>query len=178
MASLGSGSGSRQVERGNPQRPGLLLRWFFQVPLLLHRVGVRGFERIVGIDWIVVTTTGRRTGRPHTVMLDVTLYDEARHTWYVSPAYGRAADWVRNALAEPRVEVEFRGRRCRARVDDASGPEGADAMLRFIRTHPRYARVVIGMVGLVDRLDLPDDELRAGLLTTMVLAMREEGATA
>lgn len=153
-------------------------RILFRAPLLLHRLGIRGIERVLGIDWIVVTTRGRRTGRLHTVMLDVVGHDPANDTYYVQPADGRRADWVRNVAAEPEVEVEVRGRRFRAHVTDVTGPEGAEVVLRFIRGHPWYARLIVWFVGYVDDVSVPDAELRAQLERTPVLAIRADRSAA
>jgi deazaflavin-dependent oxidoreductase (nitroreductase family) len=150
---------------------GLVRRWLFRLPLVLHRVGIRGVERLIGIDWIVLTTTGRRTGMPHQVMLDVVGEDRARERWYVQPAAGRGAAWVRNVVAQPLAEAEVRGRHLHVRVRDATGPEGAEVVLRFLRAHPWYGRVIVWFVGYVDRIDRSDDDLRARLATTPVFAI-------
>jgi deazaflavin-dependent oxidoreductase (nitroreductase family) len=152
--------------------PGLVRRWLFRLPLLLHRVGIRGVERLIGIDWIVLETTGRRSGRAHTVVLDVVGRDAARDVWYVQPAYGRGAAWVRNVTAHPDAWAEIGGRRIRVRVTDVTGPEGADVVLRFLRAHPWYGRVIVWFVGYVDSVDHDDDELRARLATTPVFGIR------
>jgi len=148
-------------------------RVLYRTPVLLHRLGVRGFERLLGIDWILLTTTGRRTGLPHTVMLDVVGHDATHDAYYVSPADARG-DWVRNIRTEPRVEVSVRGRQFRGHVHEVTGPEGAEVMLRFIREHSWYAFVVNWFVGLVDRVGRSDEELRAQLETIPVFAIRPE----
>ena len=140
--------------------------------MLLHRVGIRGVERVLGIDWLLLTTTGRRSGRPHVVMLDAVGHDPATDTYYVQPAEGRRADWVRNVAANPDVTAEVRGRRFEARVADVTGPEGAEVVLHFIRTHPVYARIIVWFVRYVERVDVPDDDLRRALATTPVFAVR------
>jgi hypothetical protein len=53
-----------------------------------------------------------------------------------------------------------------------TGPEGAEVVLHFIRTHPAYARVIVWFVRYVERVDVPDDELRRALATTPVFAVR------
>jgi len=140
--------------------------------VLLHRAGIRGLERVFGIDWLLLTTTGRRSGRPHVVMLDAVGHDAASDTFYVQPADGRRADWVRNVAATPDVIAEVRGRRFEARVEDVTGPEGAEVVLHFIRAHPVCARMIVWFVGYVERVDVPDEELLAALATTPVFAIR------
>ena len=144
----------------------------YRLPLWFHRRGIRGYERILGIDWLVLTTRGRRTGKPRTVMLDVIGHDQARDVWYVQPADGRRSNWVQNLLANPEATVEVRNREFLARATEVTGAEGADVVLRFIREHPRYARLVIWFVRYVDRVDIPDDELRAKLMNVPVVALR------
>ena len=144
----------------------------YRLPLWFHRRGIRGYERILGIDWLVLTTRGRRTGKPRTVMLDVIGRDEARDVWYVQPADGRRANWVQNALANPTVSVEVRHRQFQARATDITGSEGADVVLRFIREHPLYARVIVWFIRYVDSINVADDELRQKLLNVPVIRLQ------
>ena len=145
--------------------------WLYRVPLELRRLGVYGYERVLGIEWIALTTRGRRSGRLHTVMLDVIGRDERTDTWYVSPANGRRSAWVQNVLAEPSVTVEAGRRRAAARARDATGVEGAEVFLRFVREHPRYAGLVARLVGFRDLSAASDEEARAYGETVVVIAL-------
>jgi deazaflavin-dependent oxidoreductase (nitroreductase family) len=145
--------------------------WLYRVPLLLRRIGVHGYERVLGIEWIALTTRGRRSGHLHTVMLDVIGRDEGTGTWYVSPANGRRSAWVQNVLAEPSVVVEAGRRRVAARARDATGEEGAEVFLRFGREHPRYARLVARLVGFPDPSAASEGEARAYGRSVVVIAL-------
>jgi deazaflavin-dependent oxidoreductase (nitroreductase family) len=150
-----------------------LVRALYRLPLRLRRLGVRGYERLLGVEWIALTTRGRRTGRPHTVMLDVIGREAASGGWYVQPAEPRAA-WVANARANPDVTIEFDGQPRAAHAVEVTGDEGATAVLRFIREHPRYARLVVWLVGYTESVDVPDDELHRRLRSVVVFALRPE----
>lgn len=156
-------------------RPDPLRRFLYRLPLLLDRAGLPALDgairRLLGVDWIVLETVGRRTGRPHVVVLDVIDHDAGADRYYVQPAYGDAADWVRNVRREPRVTARVGRRRFPARVRDVTGPEGADAMLRFVRAHPWYARIVAWFVGHVHGLDRSDAELRRDFAHLTTLAV-------
>jgi len=156
---------------GYPSHVRTWRRWLHRLPIQLHGLGIRGYERVLGVDWLLLTTTGRRTGRPRTVMVDAIDHDDETDTWYVQPAEPQA-DWLANLRADPRATVEVRGRRFAARAEEITGPRGADVILRFIRGHPRYARLVIALVGYVDSPDHSDDELRARLRDVPVVALR------
>jgi deazaflavin-dependent oxidoreductase (nitroreductase family) len=143
----------------------------YRLPIGLRALGVRGYERLLGVEWVVVTTRGRRSARPHTVILDVVGRAAGEDTVYVSPANGRRSDWVRNALVHPEVGLEVGGRRLRALARDATGAEGAEVMLRFVREHPRYARLVAALGAFEDVSRRPDDEVRDYLRTVVVIAL-------
>lgn len=53
-----------------------------------------------------VTTTGRRTGRPHTIEI---WFGERDGTLYLLSGGGDRSDWVRNIRNEPKVSVRIRG---------------------------------------------------------------------
>jgi deazaflavin-dependent oxidoreductase (nitroreductase family) len=84
-----------------------------------------------------LTTTGRRSGRPHRIEIWF-----ARHgdTLYLLAGGGHGADWVRNLIEDPAVEVELAGRRHRARarvlVHDDDEDLAARAMLLDKYQHP------------------------------------------
>ena len=126
----------------------------------------------MGIEWIALETRGRRSGRVHTVMLDVVGYDAEHDTCYVQPAYGRRSAWVLNVTHNPDVIARVGERRFAARVRDATGAEGAEVVLRFIRDHPWYSRVIVWFVGYVERIDRSDEELRRELAGTPVFAIQ------
>jgi deazaflavin-dependent oxidoreductase (nitroreductase family) len=92
-------------------------------PLLYRRTGGRGIAgHVLGADTILLTTTGRRSGKPRTVAL---FAFDADGRWVVIASRGgsgRVPDWALNLDAEPAVIVQV-GRQtapmtARALVDD------------------------------------------------------------
>lgn len=86
-------------------------------------------------DYCYVTTTGRVTGKPHTVEIWFALRDS---TIYILAGGRYRADWVRNALKQPAVRVriadnQFEGR---ARVVE----EGAEDLMARRMLLEKYAR--------------------------------------
>lgn len=83
-------------------RPGWLLRALFKVPALVYRALYRiGMARLLRGRMVLLTTRGRRTGRPRTCALNYAVDDG---TVYVMSGFGRT-DWIRNLEADPHVEV-------------------------------------------------------------------------
>ncbi len=117
-----------------PRRLNWFARWFLRTPMPFYRY-FPGFERIYGFQWILLTTRGRRTGKPRPVLLDLVGHDPSTDRYYVQPGWGRGCAWVRNIEADPVVEAQIGRKRFRARVVDVSGPEGATHVFAFARRH-------------------------------------------
>jgi deazaflavin-dependent oxidoreductase (nitroreductase family) len=86
----------------------------------------------------LLTTSGRTTGRPHTVPVVPVEHDGRR--WLVAP-YGPVA-WVHNARASGRVSLRY-GRTSRSYdVREAGGREAAPVLRRYVdvatKTRPYF----------------------------------------
>jgi deazaflavin-dependent oxidoreductase (nitroreductase family) len=67
------------------------------------------------LDYCYVTTTGRRTGSPHTIEIWFALHAD---TVYMLSGGGEASDWVKNVRVDPTVGLRLGDRDmiCRARI--------------------------------------------------------------
>ncbi len=70
---------------------------------------------LAALDFCFVTTTGRRSGSPHTIEIWFALEDDRL---YLLSGGGEGSDWVKNLTANPTVGVRIGDRDliCRARV--------------------------------------------------------------
>jgi deazaflavin-dependent oxidoreductase (nitroreductase family) len=78
-----------------------VMRALFRLPILFYRVGL---GRWVGKQILLLTTTGRKTGKLRVTALGYG-YDGATDTYQVMTGWGGKTDWLRNALANPRIRV-------------------------------------------------------------------------
>jgi deazaflavin-dependent oxidoreductase (nitroreductase family) len=80
------------------------------------------FERLANEDFAYLTTTGRHSGRAHTVEIWFAHHDG--HVYMLSGG-GARADWVRNLRKSPevRVRISTQSRSAKARVLRAGTPE-------------------------------------------------------
>lgn len=87
-------------------------------------------------DYCYLTTTGRRSGRPHRIEI---WYAADGHTLYLLSGGGRSSDWVKNLDADAAVEVEVDGdvRPGRARILDAGDEAERARSLVFDKYAPR-----------------------------------------
>jgi deazaflavin-dependent oxidoreductase (nitroreductase family) len=80
----------------------------------------------------LLTTTGRRSGRPLTNPVTIVEYGGKR--WLVG-AYGPVS-WVRNVRAEPRVAVHRRRDRREYTVREVPAPEAGPVLKEYVRVAP------------------------------------------
>lgn len=78
-------------------------------------------------DYCYLTTTGRRSGRPHRIEI---WYAADGDTLYLLAGGGRSSDWVRNLEADAAVSVELDGR---VRPGHAAVLDGGDHVDRAAR---------------------------------------------
>ena len=91
-----------------------------------------------GLPTLLLTTTGRRTGKPHTTPL---IYGQDGDRYLVVGSRGGAPEhpqWYRNLLAEPRVQVQVRADRFPARARPATAAEKPALWQRMAQLYPPY----------------------------------------
>lgn len=110
---------------------------------LLYAIGL---GRLVGRLVLLLTTTGRRSGRPRHTPLQ---YEIIGDTLVVGAARGLKADWVRNIQREARVSVRMAALRFDGRAEVETSPA---RIARFIEIRlarrPRLIGAILKAEGL------------------------------
>lgn len=153
------------------KRPGPLLKFFFKVPLWVHKIGFGGWERLIGAQWMLITTTGRKSGKRRETMVDVMDYDSASDTFFIEAAYGSRADWYRNIKSNPVFDAQVGRRKFKARMEEIPNDAAGEMLVQFHRHKPVYTRSVMAMVGMKFR---DEDELRIIAKNLTLLAVKPE----
>lgn len=130
----------RVIQRAEPPRGLRRLLWRF--PIRLHQVGL---GPVLGRRFMLVTHTGRVSGTPRQVVIEVVQRDERGYV--AASGFGRRSDWYRNVTANPRVTVQTGGRRFPATAQPIGTDEGAAIMARYASRHPRTARGLCTIMG-------------------------------
>ena len=134
--------------QGLEKRPSALLKFFFKVPLLMHKIGFGGWERLIGAQWMLITTIGRKTGKRRETMVDLMDYDKANDTYYIEAAYGARADWYKNIQSNPIFEAQVGRRKFKARAGALSTEGASEMLVQFYRQKPTCTRSVMAMAGM------------------------------
>ena len=72
-----------------------------------QRTGGKVLSRMRGKPTLLLTTTGRRSGRPHTIALPYFADGDAMVVIGSASGAERHPDWVLNLIADPRVTVQY-----------------------------------------------------------------------
>jgi len=153
------------------KRPNWFLKLFFKIPVFLYKIGFGGFERIIGAEWMLLTTIGRKSGKPRQTMVDILDYDKDADTYYIEAAYGARADWYKNIQANPLFEAQVGRRKFKARAGELTADNAADKLVQFYRRKPAYTRSVMAMVGMKFE---DEDGLRAVAKNLTLLVVKPE----
>jgi deazaflavin-dependent oxidoreductase (nitroreductase family) len=125
-----------------------LLKIFFKIPVFVARLGFAGWERWIGLEWMLLATTGRKSGKKRYTMVDVLLYDPEKDTYIIEVGFGKSSDWYRNIQAQPLFEARVGRRKFRAAAEELPPDRTGDMMVNFVRRRPAYAKSVLRAVGI------------------------------
>lgn len=113
-------------------------------------------QELEALDFCYLTTTGRRSGHPHTIEIWFGLDED--HVYLLSGG-GDASDWVRNLRANPTVGLRLGDHDmiAKARVVDDPREDQLARSLLVEKYSPRYEGDLAewGRTGLPVAIDLP-----------------------
>jgi deazaflavin-dependent oxidoreductase (nitroreductase family) len=131
---------TRRGTRGNRQPKGRSLRWFNTV--MARRMRRSGGGRIMGLDALVLTTVGRRSGIERTN--PVGWFPGPDSSWLVVASANGAVDnpaWYYNLAAHPdSVRIEVDGRTVDVDAQQLHGAEREQAWQRITSAAPRFGQ--------------------------------------
>jgi deazaflavin-dependent oxidoreductase (nitroreductase family) len=107
------------------------------------RVFRRYFEQAPG--WVLLTTTGRRTGLPREILLPC---ERWRDAMIVISTYGLQSDWIRNIRRNPRVQVTCAGWILPAQAELVTD---LAAKRSLVSAHPFFAPAPFGVLNFLHR---------------------------
>lgn len=116
-------------------------RWFARLHLWIYRASQGWIAgKLPGRGFLMLTTTGRKTGARYAVALEYHTDDQI--PYIIASNYGQEHPpaWYLNLLANPTVEVERDGKRYWATASVAASAERDRIWAKLVRGSPYYAR--------------------------------------
>jgi deazaflavin-dependent oxidoreductase (nitroreductase family) len=125
-------------------RPTGALRLAFRLPMYLYDLGL---GRLLGHRFLLLTHRGRKTGRVRRTVLEVIRYDPTVRESVVASGWGEKADWYRNLIANPALEVQTGRDRYAPIQRFLAKEEVRNELASYERRHPWAARVLAPLLG-------------------------------
>ena len=153
---------------GFASTPRFLLRMMHFPPRAAYAVGL---GPLIGRLVLLLTTTGRRSGKKRVTPLQ---YEVIDGFIYLGAALGRQADWFRNIQANPRVEIRVKAQRLAGTAQVISDTaQIADYLEVRLRRHPKMVGAMLRGEGLREPFQRADLEQYARLLSLVVITTDE-----
>ena len=89
---------------GLRKQPGRLALQAMRLPRPLYR---RGWGRLLGHVFLLITHVGRKTGKPRETVAMALTYNRETRGVVVCSAWGAGTDWIRNLRANPARRIEI-----------------------------------------------------------------------
>ncbi|WP_020496629.1 nitroreductase family deazaflavin-dependent oxidoreductase [Sciscionella marina] len=127
-----------------PAPPTGLPRLLFRLPIRLYRLRL-GW--LLGSRMLLLTHTGRVSGKPRQVVIEVVGRDERTGSYFTCSGFGQKSAWYRNVLATPQARIQVGNRAVPALAEPLETEDGAEVMADYAVRHPRAARRLVRFMG-------------------------------
>jgi deazaflavin-dependent oxidoreductase (nitroreductase family) len=112
-------------------------------PRLAYAIGL---GPLIGRFVLLLTTTGRRTGKKRITPLQ---YEEIGGNYYIAAARGDRTDWLKNIEADPQIHLQVRSLRLRCFASVIRDVDQITDFLNYrLRRHPRMIGAIMRAAGL------------------------------
>jgi deazaflavin-dependent oxidoreductase (nitroreductase family) len=139
-----------------PQPPRGLARLAFRTPIWLYRLHL-GW--LLGKRFVHLTHTGRKSGLPRQVVLEVVDHDPQSNVYYVASGWGKKSDWYQNIQKTPRVRVQVGAKSWAAQAEVLAPDSAEQVILNYGRKHPALLGELARVMGY--KLNGSEADMRA-----------------
>ena len=91
---------------------------------------------LLGDRFLMLTHTGRKSGRARETVIEVVRHDRQADTYYVVSGWGEKADWYQNIRKSPRVAIHVGGRKLQAEAEFIPVEKAIDIMEAYATRAP------------------------------------------
>ena len=125
-----------------PEPPTGLRAIPWRVPIWFYRIRL---GRLFGHRALMLTHTGRISGKPRQAVLEVIRYHKSIH--YVASGFGEKSDWFRNIKSNPEVTIHTAGKVIPAKAKILSKDEASEVFSIYVEKHPNAIKNLAKLVG-------------------------------
>jgi len=128
-------------------QPGRLALWLMRLPRPLYH---RGWGRLLGHTFLLITHQGRRTGKRRETVVMALTYDPETQGAVVCSAWGPNTEWIRNLQARPALQIQIGAETYVPAQRFLAEDEAVAAARQFRELHPRRLRLFAKVLGWGD----------------------------
>ena len=118
------------------ENTGILFKWFFKIPILFYKIGLPLFGNFI----LLLTTTGRKTGKPRHTPLEYRRKDGSGY-FIIMAGWGGNTDWARNIIKDPRVHVQAGRNHFDAIAEKMNSEEVAAWLHHVVQINPSSIKI-------------------------------------
>jgi deazaflavin-dependent oxidoreductase (nitroreductase family) len=156
-----------RLQRSDP-RKNRLMRWMFRFPILLYRLHL---GRVLGGRFLMLTHTGRITGKRRNVVVEVVDHDRATDIYYIASGWGEKSDWFQNVQKNPETQIHVGARHFATLAQRLPVEEAERHVAIYAREHPFAFRELSGFM-LGERLEPTPNNARRLADRIPIVALR------
>ena len=128
-----------------PSKPNSILIFLFKLPLLIYRLRL-GW--VFGHRFLMLIHVGRNSGRIRRTVLEVIRHNKSSGENIVVSAYGIKADWYRNILLKPALEIRIGKKKFIPIQRLLAEDEAYDEFIEYERLHPFAVKNLSKLIGI------------------------------
>jgi len=133
--------------------PSKALRFGLRLPIWFYRAHL-GW--LLGDRFLMLTHTGRKSGKSHQTVIEVVQHDKATDTYYVVSGWGEKADWYQNIHKTQFVTIHTGARTFQSQAEFVPVEQAIDHLRAYAHDHP-VAFNELSMLFLGERLKADSD---------------------
>ena len=122
--------------------PSKALRFGLRLPIWFYRAHL-GW--LLGDRFLMLTHTGRKSGKPHQTVIEVVQHKKGMDTYYVVSGWGEKSDWYQNIRKTPSVTIHTGGRTFQSKAEFIPMEKAIDILKAYARDHSTAFRELSGL---------------------------------
>jgi deazaflavin-dependent oxidoreductase (nitroreductase family) len=147
MSAVTQHAGEKRALLGLRRQPGRVALWFMRLPRPLYH---RGWGRLLGHTFLLITHEGRKTGKRRETVAMALTYDSETREAVVCSAWGPDTEWLRNLRAHSALQIQIGRERYVPVQRFLSKDEAVAVAIEFRDRHPRRLRLFATILGWGD----------------------------
>lgn len=127
----------------------------FKLPNLIYNAGLGS---LMGGRFLQLEHTGRKSGKQYKTVIEVVKFDPVGNKVYVASGFKHKSDWLKNITANPRVCINFKGKRIIAVCQILDKKKAQEVLLDYAHQHALAMRELAKFMGY--QIDGSDEDIR------------------